>query len=102
VSSLHRTWTGGATSSTWDDPGPGLLLHISVDEDAKPQETFRYVVRDFTGLRHGAGNTLADAVADWANYVEFILTEVDEKLGPALRREVARYRKALGRESGTS
>lgn len=99
MSTISYTTAGsGSYSTTWDND-PGIILRISVDESPG---VFRYLVRDFVGLRHGSGNTIGEAVDEWAAHVEFLLTEPEEKLSLALRDECARYRKALGRTEGPS
>lgn len=81
---LHDT----QTTSTLDEPGPGLLLNIRPDGDG-------YIVKDMVGLRYGHGSNVSQAMAMWAEDVQWLLTEPREKLGPPLLDEADRYRKAL-------
>lgn len=76
------------TTSTLDEPGPGLLVQVSIDGE-------NYGVRDFVGLRYGWANNLPQAIEMWAHEVQWLLSEPREKLGPPLLDEADSYRKAL-------
>lgn len=69
--------------------GPGLLLRVTPDPGG-------YLVTDLTGLRHGDGETLAEALRAWSEHVEAICGM--DNLGEPLLSEAAAYRRALSTE----
>lgn len=87
--SNHPDWPGGSTttSTTWDKP-EGILIYAKEDDG-------HVIVSDHVGLRYGHAATLVEAVADWAQHVQFLCTEPESKLGPPLLDEVRRYKAAL-------
>jgi hypothetical protein len=88
-SAAHTGLQHFQTTSTLDDPGPGLLLRVVIEDG-------HYHVVDFVGTRYGFAPFLADALAGWMEQVEDILG-MSEPLGDPLKSEVRRYRKALSR-----
>lgn len=76
-------------TSTLDLSGPGLLLRVAIEHD-------HYKVTDLVGLRYGFAPFLGDALAEWMEQVDDLLT-MGEPLGEPLKLEVAAYRQALSR-----
>jgi hypothetical protein len=76
------------TVTTTADLAPGLLLRISIEDGF-------YHVTDMIGTRYGFGCPVGDALAQWWEQVNDIIS-MDEPLGDPLKSEVYRYRKALG------
>lgn len=77
-------WPSATTTTI--SSGRGILLRVQPDEGW-------YLVTDLTGLRHGEGETLIEALRSWAEHVESILGLPN--LGEPLLSEVAAYRRAL-------
>lgn len=84
-------WTPNTSTTTWTitPSAPSLLVRISCGKNG-------FTVRDFVGTRYGCAQTLAQAVAAWAEDVTYICTIPDAELGDPLRTEVTRYREAFG------
>ena len=90
---MSRVGRFGSTSTTTNDPAEnGLLLRVSIDDG-------NYMVRDFVGLRYGFAPVLLHAVEAWANDVEWMVTETEDKLGDPLLSEARAYRRALHRRA---
>lgn len=83
-----RSWPS-ATTSTYTN-GQGILLRVTRDEEW-------FLVSDLTGLRHGEGKTVAEALQSWSEHIEAILGM--DNLGDPLLSEVNCYRLALTTEA---
>ena len=88
TSTNHRAWLNEITTTSTLDKPEGILIYASADGDG-------VFVRDHVGLRYGHAQTLVEAVAAWAEEVNFICTEPEGKLGEPLLSEVRAYKSAL-------
>lgn len=80
-------WNYPSTITT-TDTARGIPLYLRRDGDM-------LYVSDMVGLRYGAGDTIAEALAMWAECVQMALDEDPGKVAGPYGAECARYRKAL-------